>query len=94
MPVCRVDSLPQTIKYLQTSGIKVCAVTEKAETDTMNVDFSGPIALIVGSEEYGISNDCIRLADVLVRIPMIGTIESLNVSVSAGIIMHEVVKCR
>lgn len=94
IPVCRVQSLTNTVDYLQKSGVRIFGITEKAEKTTSDVAYSGPIGLILGSEEHGISNACLRKVDELVKIPMLGTIKSLNVSVSAGIVMHEVVKCR
>lgn len=94
IPVCRVMSLSKTVEYLQNSGIRVIAVTEKSNTNVQQLTYEGPLALILGSEEYGISESCLRRADDLVRIPMLGTIESLNVSVSAGIVLYEIIRSK
>jgi 23S rRNA (guanosine2251-2'-O)-methyltransferase len=92
LPVCREHDLKKTIKYLQESGIQVVACTEKAKKNIYEVKFSGPTALILGSEEDGISDALLRDADELAKIPMKGKIGSLNVSVAAGVAVYEVVR--
>ncbi|MBX2947105.1 MAG: 23S rRNA (guanosine(2251)-2'-O)-methyltransferase RlmB [Cyclobacteriaceae bacterium] len=92
LPVCREKDLKKTITYLRESGITVIACTEKATKLIYEVDIKGPVALIMGSEEDGISDALLRSADELVKIPMKGEIGSLNVSVAAGIAMYEVVR--
>lgn len=92
MPVCREPDLKKTIKFLQESGIRVVACTEKAEKTIYDVEFKGPVALIMGSEEDGISDILLREADDLAKIPLKGKIESLNVSVAAGVAIFEVVR--
>jgi 23S rRNA (guanosine2251-2'-O)-methyltransferase len=96
LPVCREVSLHETIRFLQQSGITVVACTEKAEeaVGVAEVDFSGPIAVLMGSEEDGISPDLLNLADVKLKVPMAGQIQSLNVSVAAGIMLFEVARQR
>jgi len=94
LPVCRVKSLKQTAKELHDNGIQVVACTEKAGDDLYTADLSGPTALLVGSEEDGISEPLLKAADVLVRIPMKGKIESLNVSVAAAVAIYECVRQR
>lgn len=94
IPVCREENLVATITYLRESGVQVVACTEKAEKYMHEVDFAAPTAVIMGSEEDGISNDLMRKADALVRIPMIGKIGSLNVSVAAGVVVYEAVRQR
>jgi 23S rRNA (guanosine2251-2'-O)-methyltransferase len=74
--------------------VQVVACTEKAEKSIYQADYSAPTAIIMGSEEDGISDDLIRKADVLAKIPMTGNIASLNVSVAAGIVVFEVVRQR
>lgn len=90
--VCREKDLKKTLKLLRDSGIKVVACTEKAKGTIYDADLTGPIALIMGSEEDGISDILIREADELAKIPLKGKIESLNVSVAAGIAIYEVVR--
>jgi 23S rRNA (guanosine2251-2'-O)-methyltransferase len=94
MPVCRVQNLKTTLRYFRDCGLQVVSVTEKAKTDYYDTDFKAPTALILGSEEDGISDAYIRLSDKQVRIPLLGEVLSLNVSVAGGILMYEVVKQR
>ena len=92
--VCREDSLSHTVRFLQESGIQVVACTEKSEVSIYELDYSGPTAFILGSEERGITDDLIRVADQLARIPMAGSIASLNVSVSGGVVLFEALRQR
>ncbi|MEM6522525.1 MAG: 23S rRNA (guanosine(2251)-2'-O)-methyltransferase RlmB [Bacteroidota bacterium] len=94
VPVCRSGNLKDTIKYLKDYGISVVACTEKTEKYIYDIDFKGPICIIMGSEENGISTEYLKLCDSKVKIPMYGKVESLNVSVSAGIALYEVVRQR
>lgn len=94
LPVCRERSIREAILYLRNCGVKVVAATEKASKNYTEVDYSGPVALIMGSEDTGISGEHLRLCDELVQIPVLGRIGSLNVSVAAGVLMYEVVKQR
>jgi 23S rRNA (guanosine2251-2'-O)-methyltransferase len=94
IPVCRHNSLLKTAKFLQESGLQLVACTEKTNDYLYQPDYTVPTALIMGSEESGISTDLIRIADHLAKIPMFGEIESLNVSVSAGILLYEAVRHR
>ncbi|WP_082685250.1 23S rRNA (guanosine(2251)-2'-O)-methyltransferase RlmB [Hymenobacter sedentarius] len=96
LPVCRENNLQETIKYLQQSGVTVVACTEKADeaVGSAEVDFTGPVAVLMGSEEDGISPELLRLADVKLKVPMAGQIQSLNVSVAAGIMLFEVARQR
>lgn len=94
MPVCREKDLKRTIKQLHDSGIRVIACTEKAKQDLYDVNLAGPVAIIMGSEEDGISDVLLRDADELARIPMKGKIGSLNVSVAAGISIYETLRQR
>ncbi|WP_114778400.1 23S rRNA (guanosine(2251)-2'-O)-methyltransferase RlmB [Botryobacter ruber] len=97
VPVCREPNLKDTIDYLKDSGIQIVACTEKTEhqlTDDSNLDFVGPTAIIMGSEEDGISPEYLKRADARVRIPLVGQIGSLNVSVATGIILYEVLRQR
>ncbi len=92
--VCRDNNLKDVITFLQESGIRVIAVTEKSEDFYFKEDYTIPVALILGSEEDGISPAYLKMADSLVKIPLEGNIESLNVSVAAGVTMYEVVRQR
>lgn len=95
LPICRVDNAKTTIRLVQTLGLKVYAVTEKTQkTSYTKMDAVHPLMLIMGSEDKGINPQLLRIADDLVYIPMKGNIESLNVSVAAGIALYEVVRQR
>ncbi|MDP4210731.1 MAG: 23S rRNA (guanosine(2251)-2'-O)-methyltransferase RlmB [Bacteroidota bacterium] len=94
IPVCRVKSLNSTVRFLKESGIRTIAATEKASDTYFNVDMKEPLALIMGAEDTGISLELLRSADHLVRIPISGHIESLNVSAAASVLIYEAVKQR
>ncbi len=94
IPVCRHDNLQKAARFLQESGLQLVACTEKTNDNVYQPDYRVPTAIIMGSEEDGISNELIRIADHLAKIPMFGEIESLNVSVSAGIMLYEAVRQR
>jgi len=94
IPVCREDNLKRTIDYLKSSGIEIIACTEKATDSYYAIDYNKPLAVILGSEEDGISKEYLKLCDKTVKIPLTGETESLNVSVASGIILFEIVKQR
>jgi len=94
IPVCRSNNLLETVKFLRQSGLKLLAVTEKTDDTYYSQDLKGPVGLIIGSEEFGISASLLKEADYLASIPMMGTIASLNASVAASILMYEVVRQR
>lgn len=92
--LCREPNLLQTLKFIKNYGITTVAMTEKAEKSIYKTELKGPIAIIMGSEEDGISNDLLKEVDYLLKIPMIGKVSSLNVSVSAAIGIYEIVRQR
>lgn len=94
VPVCRVRDLVSSVRMLKESGIKIVAATEKTTASYTDIDYTVPVAIVMGSEDVGISNEVLRLCDELVAIPMSGNIGSLNVSVAAGVMMYEVVRQR
>ncbi|WP_298646385.1 23S rRNA (guanosine(2251)-2'-O)-methyltransferase RlmB [uncultured Proteiniphilum sp.] len=94
IPVCREKSLKEAIVFLKESGIKVVAATEKAASFYTQTDLSVPVAIVMGSEDTGVAPEHLRICDELVRIPQSGTIQSLNVSVAAGVLIYEVVRQR
>src|SRR5512133_1954519 len=93
-PVCREKSIVRTIEYLKESGLKVICAGEKSGKVVSDLSIKGPSVLIMGSEDKGISRELLALSDHVVRIPMKGTIESLNVSVAAGLLLYELVRQR
>lgn len=94
LPVCKVPDVRKIILLLKQNGIKVVACTEKATDNVFAENLTGPLAILVGSEEDGISPELLKVADHLVKIPMFGNIASLNVSVAAAICMYEAVRQR
>ncbi|MCG6187158.1 23S rRNA (guanosine(2251)-2'-O)-methyltransferase RlmB [Maribellus maritimus] len=94
VPICKVQGLAKTIKFLKDSGIKIIAATEKANTIYSDSKLHMPLAIVMGSEDTGISNSILQLTDEQLTIPILGKIESLNVSVAAAIIMYEAVRQR
>ena len=94
LPVCREQSLRTTLQYLKDSGFRIVAATEKGDYEYSKADYTGPLCIIMGAEDTGVSYDHLALCDEWVKIPMLGTIESLNVSVAAGILIYEAVKQR
>jgi len=94
IPVCRSVNLKDTIDYIKACGLQIVAATEKATDYHFQIDLTLPTAIMLGSEEDGVSPEYLKRCDQQVRIPMVGEIESLNVSVAAGIILFEAVKQR
>jgi 23S rRNA (guanosine2251-2'-O)-methyltransferase len=94
IPVCRHRDMLAAAKFLHDSGLRLFAATERATDSLYGADMTGPVGIIMGGEERGISPDLLRYADGLVSIPMKGTIASLNVSVAAGIMLFEVLRQR
>lgn len=94
LPVCRVKDMKKTLHFLRESGIQIIACTEKASDLLYDIDLNTPLALIMGSEEDGISPQLLKDADRLAKIPMRGKISSLNVSVAAGISIYEALRQR
>ena len=94
LSVCREESLTDCASFLQQSGIKVVVCSEKTEKFLLAEDFSGPLALVMGSEERGVSSELMAQADAICKIQMEGHIESLNVSVAAGMALYEIQRQR
>ncbi len=94
IPVCREKNLKSTLEFLNQSGLKTIACSEKSKNNLHEIDLTTPLAIVMGNEETGISNDIIRKCNDLVKIPLSFGVQSLNVSVAAGIAMYEVVRQR
>ena len=92
IPVCRVSSIAAAVGLLQSSGVRVVAASEKAEERYTETALQLPLGLVMGAEDHGISTDVLRMADSITRIPQVGAIGSLNVSVAAGILIYEAVR--
>ncbi|NSW45724.1 MAG: 23S rRNA (guanosine(2251)-2'-O)-methyltransferase RlmB [Bacteroidales bacterium] len=94
VPVCREKSLLSTVRNLRNHGLKVVAATEKGSLSLFKSDLTLPLAIIMGSEEKGISPSILKAADEMCFIPMVGVIASLNVSVAAGVMLFECLRQR
>lgn len=94
MKIARVNNINETIRKLKQEGLWIIGTDGEAQTYYYNQDLKGDIAIIIGSEGFGMSKLVKENSDMLVKIPMKGKITSLNASVSAGIIMYEAVKQR
>lgn len=89
IPVCKTRDLNQTVEYLKTSGLRVVACTEKTNDFVFDVSLSGPTAIIMGSEEDGISRELLSIAHQRAKVPLLGTVGSYNVGVACGIVLYE-----
>ena len=92
LPVCRVSSIMSAVSLLQASGLKIVAASEKARDVYTETELRLPLGLVLGAEDEGVSEAVLRRADHIVRIPQVGAIGSLNVSVAAGILIYEIVR--
>lgn len=94
LPVCRESNLVKAVKYLKDSGCRVIGAAGETKIPYTASDYTGPVAIVLGSEDNGISPEIKKLCDELVAIPEFGEINSLNVSVAGGIMIYEVVRQR
>lgn len=94
IPVCRERNIANGVKFLKDSGIQIVAATEKSSQNYTTADYTTPVAIVMGAEDVGISEEVLTLADTRSAIPMFGNIGSLNVGVAAGVMMYEVVRQR
>jgi 23S rRNA (guanosine2251-2'-O)-methyltransferase len=94
VPICRVNHLKDAMFLLQASDIQLIAATEKTENTIYDVDFTQPTAIIMGSEHRGVNPSILKMVDAKAKLPLLGTIESLNVSVACGAFLYETVRQR
>jgi 23S rRNA (guanosine2251-2'-O)-methyltransferase len=94
LPVCRERNLVSAVKFLRDSGFKIVGTSDKSQTSYTHADYTGPVAIVLGAEDKGISPEIMKLCDTQVLIPEFGHINSLNVSVAGGIMIYEVVRQR
>ncbi|WP_462346158.1 23S rRNA (guanosine(2251)-2'-O)-methyltransferase RlmB [Coprobacter fastidiosus] len=94
LPVCRESSVFEAVRFLKNSGFRIIAASEKAVVNYTNIDYTVPVAIVMGAEDTGVSKEVLRLCDDMVALPQMGVIGSLNVSVAAGVMMYEVVRQR
>ncbi|WP_299227442.1 23S rRNA (guanosine(2251)-2'-O)-methyltransferase RlmB [uncultured Psychroserpens sp.] len=94
IPICKVDHIKDAVFYMQASGIRVIAATEKAEQTIYDTSFKEPCAIIMGSEGKGINPSVLKIVDEKSKLPILGKIASLNVSVACGAFLYEAVRQR
>lgn len=94
VPICKVEHIKDAIFYLQGSGVKTVAATEKTDANIYDVNLNEPVAIIMGSEDRGINPSVLKIVDEKAKLPMFGTIGSLNVSVACGAFLYEAVRQR
>ena len=94
LPVCREHNLVNAVKLLRDSGFKIVGTSDKQQLPYTQADYTGPVAIVLGAEDKGISPEIMKLCDTQVLIPEFGHINSLNVSVAGGIMIYEVVRQR
>lgn len=94
VPICKVDHIKDAVFYMQASGIKVIAATEKTKHSVYDISYTEPCAILMGSEGKGISPSILKIVDNKAKLPLLGEIESLNVSVACGAFLYEVVRQR
>ena len=94
VPICKVENLVDAVYYLQGSGIRVVAATEKTNQLLYAEDFTVPTAIVMGAEDVGVSPAVLKVVDSKAKLPMVGDISSLNVSVACAVFLYEVVKQR
>lgn len=94
IPIAKVDHLKDAIYYLQGSGVNVIAATEKTENTLYTIDFKQPTAIVMGREDSGVSSGVLKIVDGKAKLPLMGSIESLNVSVACGAFLYEIVRQR
>lgn len=94
LPLCKESNLNETVTWLQMSGIRIVACSEKTDQLSYDTDLTGPLALIMGSEAKGVAPERLKAADAVIKLPMLGKVGSLNVSVAAGAVLYEIVRQR
>ncbi len=90
--IARVTNITESIKYLKKNGLWIYGLDMEGASDIYDTDLTGPIGLVIGNEGSGISKLVLQNCDFVIKIPMVGHIESLNASVSAAISMYEIVR--
>lgn len=93
-PICREKSIVKSVELLKESGLRIAASSENKGNSLFKSDLKGPLAILLGSEDQGISRELMNLSDCTISIPLTGSISSLNVSVAAGIILYEIIRQR
>jgi 23S rRNA (guanosine2251-2'-O)-methyltransferase len=92
IPVCKSDNIKDSLFYLQQCGLRIVACTEKTNVPLYEVNLRGSVAIVMGSEEDGITSDILNMANIKAKIPMKGEISSLNVGVATGMVLYEKIR--
>lgn len=92
--LCRIPSVPQAIDVLRLNGIQILGTQMKGSVPVFETDLTIPSCIVMGAEDTGISKDVLKRADHLIRIPMVTSFDSLNVSVATGMILYEALRQR
>lgn len=94
MPICKVDHIKDALYMLQGAEIKTVAATEKTDDSVFDINFNQPMAIVIGSEHRGVNPSILKMVDFKAKLPLLGEIESLNVSVACGAFLYETVRQR
>lgn len=94
VPICRVNHIKDAIYTLQASNIKIVAATEKTDHTIYQINLNQPIAIVMGSEHRGINPSVLKIVDFKAKLPLLGDIDSLNVSVACGAFLYESIRQR
>ncbi|UMB61931.1 23S rRNA (guanosine(2251)-2'-O)-methyltransferase RlmB [Lutibacter sp. A80] len=94
MPICKVDHIKDAVFQLQAEAIQIVAATEKTDNLIYAVDLKLPTAIIMGSEDRGINPSILKIVDQKAKLPLLGEIQSLNVSVACGAFLYEATRQR
>jgi len=94
VPICKVGHIKDAMFILQSIEIQLVAATEKTDKSIYDINFTKPTAIIMGAEDKGVSNSVLKMVDEKAKIPLLGSIESLNVSVACGVFLYETVRQR
>ena len=94
VPICKVNHIKDAIYTLQASDVKIIAATEKTDQNIYDLDLTMPLAIIMGSEHKGVNNSVLKIADEKAKLPLLGSIDSLNVSVACGAFLYETIRQR
>ena len=94
IPICKVNHIKDAIYHFKSLDISIISASEKSDKNLYETDFKKPVAIVMGSENKGINKSVLKISDEIVKLPMYGKIESLNVSVASGIFLYEVIRQR
>ena len=94
IPICKVNLIKDAIYHFKSLGISIISASEKSDKNLYDTDFKKPVAIVIGSENKGINKSVLKISDEIVKLPIYGKIESLNVSVASGIFLYEAIRQR